>query len=191
MGRDGWPPRPNFQSILNGNISFQRFDVQILAQLFIILGGLGLGIGNGHLADIRLTLKNLCCHLAGGGAQVVIADRQRCNAAALTDIFLTGDHGDLLFPAVVRSYFEAICVGGVTFNFNDGRPNSLCKAKRLIYVTTAGGPIFKNLGFEYVDALCRTFFEINDTLFIKAEGLDITGVDQIAILEKAKKEIKL
>lgn len=111
--------------------------------------------------------------------------------AEADEIVVAAPYWDLLFPAVVRSYFEAICVGGVTFNFNDGRPNSLCKAKRLIYVTTAGGPIFKNLGFEYVDALCRTFFEINDTLFIKAEGLDITGVDPIAILEKAKKEIKL
>ena len=111
--------------------------------------------------------------------------------AEADEIVVAAPYWDLLFPAIVRSYFEAICVGGITFNFNDGRPNSLCNAKRLIYVTTAGGPIFKNLGFEYIDALCHTFFEINETICIKAEGLDITGVDPIAILEKAKKDIQI
>ena len=158
-----------------------------------------LGSLSGNINSLNLYEKNICSLDAQ-----LLSKRDDLLKKGMTDdemfslakqfasadtIIIAAPYWDLLFPAIVRSYFEAICVGGVTFNFNDGRPNSLCKAKRLIYVTTAGGPIIKNLGFEHVDALCRTFFEINETIFIKAEGLDITGVDPIAILEKAKKDI--
>ncbi len=102
-------------------------------------------------------------------------------------IVLAAPYWDLLFPAMVRSYFEAVTVSGITFRYDDrGVPRGLCRAKRLIYVTTAGGPIFRNFGFEYVEALCRGFYGIEDVKCIKAEGLDIIGADVAAIMEEAK-----
>ena len=80
-------------------------------------------------------------------------------------------------------------MSGVTFRYgNNGVPQGLCRAKRLIYVTTAGGPIFQNFGFSYVEALAKGFYGIQDVRLVKAEGLDIWGADPRAILEQAKRD---
>ena len=66
-----------------------------------------------------------------------------------------------------------------------------CNADKLYYVTTAGGKILHNFGFEYVDALVKGFYGIKDTVFISAEGLDIEGADVKKILEDAEKNIRI
>lgn len=105
-------------------------------------------------------------------------------------IVLAAPYWDLLFPTRVRAYLEEIAVTGITFQYDaDGVPRSLCKARRLVYVTTAGGPIFCNFGFDYVAALARGYFGIGDVRLVKAEGLDIQGADVKAILEQAKSEL--
>ena len=107
--------------------------------------------------------------------------------AAADTVVLAAPYWDLLFPAAVRAYFEAVTVSGITFRYDDhGVPQGLCRAKRFIYVTTAGGPIFRNFGFEYVEALCRGFYGIDDVRCCKAEGLDIVGADVAAIMAEAK-----
>lgn len=106
------------------------------------------------------------------------------------EIVVAAPYWDLMFPAVVRSYFEAVTVSGLTFVYGeDGIPRGLCKAERLTYVTTAGGPVVRNFGFDYVDALARTFYGIGETRCIKAEGLDIWGADEAALLDEAKKSL--
>ena len=106
-------------------------------------------------------------------------------------IVLAAPYWDLLFPTKVRAYLEEITVSGITFRYGtDGIPQSLCKARRLIYVTTAGGSIVHNFGFAYVEALVKTFFGIEDVRLVKAEGLDIWGADVRAIMEQAKNEIE-
>lgn len=103
-------------------------------------------------------------------------------------IVVAAPYWDLLFPASLRVYLEHVTVSGVTFYYNEsGIPQSLCKAKKLIYVTTAGGPIFGNLGFEYVKAVASGFFGIQDIRCVKAENLDIWGADVKGIMEDAKK----
>ncbi len=105
-------------------------------------------------------------------------------------IVVAAPYWDLLFPAALRAYWEAVTVSGATFRYNDaGIPESLCRAKRLFYVTTAGGPIGENdFGFAYVRALAQTFFAIPQVLCFTAEGLDIVGADPGAILARAKQE---
>lgn len=106
-------------------------------------------------------------------------------------IVIAAPYWDLMFPTKVRAYLEAVTVTGITFQYNaDGIPQGLCKAARLIYVTTAGGPIVQNFGFEYVDALARTFYGISNTCLVKAEGLDIWGADPAAIMEAAKSQLE-
>lgn len=107
--------------------------------------------------------------------------------AAADAIVVAAPYWDLLFPAAVRAYFEAVTVGGITFRYDDhGIPRSLCRGKRLIYVTTAGGPIVRNFGFEYVEAMAKMFFGIERVEYLAAEGLDIYGADIAAIMEEAK-----
>ena len=88
---------------------------------------------------------------------------------ALADtIVLAAPYWDLMFPAIVKNYFEIITVNGLTFAYGEnGIPHGLCKAKKLIYVTTAGGPIVYNFGFDYVNALAKSFYGIKEVKCVK------------------------
>ena len=95
---------------------------------------------------------------------------------------------DLMFPAVLKTYLESITVSGITFRYSaQGRPESLCKAKALYYVTTAGGFIGQNdFGFSYIQALAQNFFGIPELHRYAAEGLDIYGADVEKIMCSVK-----
>lgn len=114
--------------------------------------------------------------------------RQFSNA---DEIVVAAPYWDLSFPAILKCYIEAICVNGLTFRYNEmGIPEGLCKAKRLIYITTAGGYIPENdFGYSYVRQLCTDLFGIKNTLCIKAEGLDIEGADIAGIMDSAQAEL--
>ena len=110
--------------------------------------------------------------------------------AAADTIVIAAPYWDLAFPAKVRAYLEEVTVSGITFRYGEnGIPQGLCRAKRLIYVTTAGGPIFQNYGYEYIKALAQGFYGIPDVSLVRAEGLDIRGADPEAIMTRAKMEI--
>ena len=102
-------------------------------------------------------------------------------------IVIAAPYWDLMFPALLKAYLEAITVSGLTFRYTEaGYPASLCRAKRLIYVTTAGGYIGDyDFGYRYVEAIAKGFFGIPDVSCVKAEGLDIVGADVEGILRAA------
>ena len=102
-------------------------------------------------------------------------------------IVIAAPYWDLSFPAILKAYFEQINVVGLTFEYTeDGRPRGLCRARKLIYVTTAGGPIISDeYGYGYVKALAQTFYGIPEVSQIKAEGLDVIGADVERILKEA------
>lgn len=112
--------------------------------------------------------------------------------AEAEEIVIAAPYWDLSFPSVLRIYLEHTTVTGVTFRYSEnGVPVGLCKAKRLIYVTTAGGPIGNmNLGFDYVKALAGAFYGISDIVCFQAEKLDVWGADVPGILQNAVKEIE-
>ena len=102
-------------------------------------------------------------------------------------IVIAAPYWDLMFPAKVRAYMEEVSVSGITFKYGEnGIPKGLCRAKQLIYVTTAGGPIYRNLGFDYIEAMAKNFYGIPQVSCVKAEGLDIFGADPAKIIEEAK-----
>ena len=111
--------------------------------------------------------------------------------ASANTIVIAAPYWDLMFPSVLKTYFEAVTVNGLTFTYSDrGIPVGLCGAKRMIYVTTSGGPIMKNFGFDYASALAKTFYGINDVKCVSAEGLDIRGANAEAIMLSAKASVK-
>lgn len=111
--------------------------------------------------------------------------------AAADKIVIAAPYWDLTFPALLKIYLEQITVCGITFEYRKGIPHGLCNAKTLIYVTTAGGTIYKNYGYEYIKTLAVTFFNIPEVLCFKAEGLDIRGASVEKIMTEAKGGIKL
>lgn len=107
-------------------------------------------------------------------------------------IVIAAPYWDLMFPSVLKIYFEAVTVNGLTFVYGeDGIPKGLCKAERLIYVTTSGGPIAMNFGYDYISALAMSFYGIKDVKCISAENLDLCGADVKKILRNAKETIML
>jgi FMN-dependent NADH-azoreductase len=111
--------------------------------------------------------------------------------AAADSIVIAAPFWDLSFPALLKLYIEHINIVGVTFAYHaDGKPYGLCKAKKLYYVTTAGGPIVNEVyGYGYIQALAKNFYGILDTYCIKAENLDVNGANVENILLHAKQEI--
>ena len=111
--------------------------------------------------------------------------------AEADEIVVAAPYWDLSFPAILKAYFEQITVSGVTFkNMGDGSYKKLCKAKKLYYVMTAGGPIFEpNMGYEYVRTLVSEFYGIKDITLFTAEMLDVDGADIKGIMDEAKKKI--
>ena len=111
--------------------------------------------------------------------------------AEADEIVIAAPFWDLSFPAVLKSYFEQINVVGITFRYTaDGVPEGLCRADRLIYVTTAGGDFLpESYGFGYVKALAQSFYGIRDVELIKAAGLDIIGAPVEKILADCEADI--
>ena len=107
--------------------------------------------------------------------------------AAADVIVIAAPYWDLMFPSVLKTYLENITVNGLTFTYGEkGIPKGLCQAKRLIYVTTSGGPIVCNFGYDYVAALAQMFYGIQEVKCVSAQGLDIKGADVTSLLDQAK-----
>ena len=101
-------------------------------------------------------------------------------------IVIAAPYWDLAFPALLKSYLEAVTVSGITFCYENNRPKGLCRAKHLYYVTTSGGPIVSDFGYPYVEALATNLYGIRETTCIRAENLDMDGADVEKILDNAK-----
>ena len=110
--------------------------------------------------------------------------------AAADRIVVAAPYWDFSFPARMKCYLEQICVTGLTFTFSSkGIPGGLCHADSLHYVTTSGGSIGDlNLGYEYVEKLCKVYYGINKTVCYTAEGLDIEGNSVEEIMKAAEEE---
>ena len=106
-------------------------------------------------------------------------------------IVMAAPYWDLSFPASLKQYIEHINAMGVTFEYTpEGYPKSLCKAKELHYVMTAGGSFVpEEFGFGYIKTLAESFYGIKDVKLYKALGLDVYGADVEGIMKKALEEI--
>lgn len=110
--------------------------------------------------------------------------------AAADIIVIAAPYWDLSFPSILKVFFEHINVLKLVFDYSDkGETVSLCKAKKLYYVTTKGGYGPDNFGFKYIEALSKTFYGIKDVVLINAEGLDVYGNNVEDILAKTIESI--
>ena len=106
--------------------------------------------------------------------------------AQADEIVIAAPFWDLSFPAILKAYIEQITVSGITFDYIDGIPYGLCKAKSLTYVTTSGGPIIADFGYEYIKALAKGFYGISKTKAYRAMNLDVNMITAEEVLTKAE-----
>ena len=110
--------------------------------------------------------------------------------AAADIIVISAPFWDLSFPTLLKAYIENIYITGIVSRYNDdGTPKGLCRAKKLYYVTTAGGPYDARFSFDYIREMCVKYLGIAEVQLIKAEMLDIEGNNPTEILKKAKEEL--
>ena len=105
-------------------------------------------------------------------------------------IVIAAPYYDLSFPSALKNYLEAICCVGLTFYYDENEvAQPRTKARKLYYVSTGGGVLKKQFGFEYVKALVEEFFHIYDVRGFFAEKLDLLGSDPEKIMRESMLEI--
>ena len=111
--------------------------------------------------------------------------------AAADRIVIAAPYWDFLFPAVLRTYFEHICVLGVTFAYSkEGKPVKICQADTMTYITTCGGFLPEHAAVESVIREMGALFAIDRVEFYAAEGLDIYPERVPAILDQTAEQWK-
>ena len=106
--------------------------------------------------------------------------------AKANGIVIAAPYWDLMFPAMLKTYIEHIFIRELTFRYEDDQPMGLCRAKRALFLTTAGSPVGDlDFGTRYLDA-ALTMLGIPRFDSICAEGLDIRGADVPTLLQNAK-----
>ena len=106
--------------------------------------------------------------------------------AQADEIVIAAPFWDLSFPALLKTYIERITVSGITFQYIGDTPYGLCKAKRLTYITTSGGPILADFGYEYIKSLAKNFYGIPETKAYRAMNLDINMITTEDVLTSAE-----
>ncbi len=109
------------------------------------------------------------------------------------EILIAAPFWNYSIPAALHAYLELVCTQGITFDIQkDGQYCTMCCAKRLAYVTTAGGYIpEEDHGFGYINSLVKVFWQIPEVEYYKAEGLDIVGTDVEEILNRVASGMNL
>jgi len=97
---------------------------------------------------------------------------------------------DLGFPALLKLYIENISVEGISFGVDEHGTHGLCRAERMLFLTTRGGSYNNSpleMGARYLEALCA-FWGIPRFDVVAADGLDL-GLEEVkTILDRAIEE---
>ena len=111
--------------------------------------------------------------------------------AAADKIVIAAPFWELSFPAILKIYLERITVTDITFGYDEqGKNIGLCKAKKLLFITTRGGDFSRpetawmEMGARQLEALCA-MYGIPSFQCLAAEGLDDIRRDKEAILAEA------
>lgn len=105
-------------------------------------------------------------------------------------VIISAPYWDLSFPASLKVYVENIVVSGITFQSTENGLEGLCRAKKLFYLTTAGGIIGnRNFGYDYFKGLAE-MLGIDATQCYYADGLDLVQFNSNEIMERVVNEIE-
>ena len=110
--------------------------------------------------------------------------------AAADKLVIAAPFWDMSFPAILKIYLERISVTDLTFGYSEeGAMVGLCKASKLLLITTRGGNYAGTeleMGTPLLKALC-VMYGIPQFACLDAEGLDDVHSDKAAILADAER----
>ncbi|NLC76365.1 MAG: FMN-dependent NADH-azoreductase [Clostridia bacterium] len=96
-------------------------------------------------------------------------------------------------PAILKAYFDYICISGITFKYTETGPVGLCQGKKAVNITTRGGEYSEGslalleMGDRYIKTILG-FLGVTDYTTIAANNLDVIGIDIDAIVNEAIRE---
>lgn len=108
-------------------------------------------------------------------------------------IVIAAPFWDLSFPAVLRVYIENVAVAGISLKYSENGIEGLCRAPKLMFITTRGSDFSKpplselEMGERYIKAICD-MFGIEDFQCIAANGLDELGANPETLVQEAIKK---
>lgn len=93
------------------------------------------------------------------------------------------------FPAILKAYIENVSIAGIAFKYTEDGSVGLCKAQKMMFITTRGGFAtgeysWMECGASYLKSMCR-MFGIKEFSSVAAEGIDIDGMDVEKIMKNA------
>ena len=100
-------------------------------------------------------------------------------------IIVASPYWESMFNSMLHIYIEHVAVVGLTFRYSaEGIPIGLCKAEKVYYVTTRGGPIpdEADLGYKIYSDLAH-MYGIRECIPVSAQTLDIVGNDPDSIMK--------
>ena len=102
-------------------------------------------------------------------------------------IVIAAPFWDLSFPALLKVYIENLCVQGITFDCGEIGTYGICRATKMLLLTTRGGALEgseMDNGTKYLGDMAK-FFGIPQFTHVAADGLDL-GLEPVeAILARA------
>ena len=108
--------------------------------------------------------------------------------AASDLIVIAAPFWDLSFPAILKVFIENICVEGITFRSDETGLHGLCRADRLVYLTTRGGFIETGSPLEQATPYLKALSQLlgyGKVITVAACGMDVQGYDVKNALRQA------
>ena len=111
--------------------------------------------------------------------------------AAADRIVIAAPFWDMSFPSALKVFFENMSLFGVTFDSNDKECYGLCKAEKVMYITTRGMNISTGDPLEqatpYIKALSH-LWGWGELTVISAQNMDYSSPEEIE--ERVSKAIR-
>lgn len=97
---------------------------------------------------------------------------------------------EMTFPAKLRVYIEHISVPGIAFRYTANGSVGQCRAEKLLFLTSAGGPaVGAQCGRSYLEMMTK-FYGIPEFAYLIADMQDVREVDHEAILKEALQKVR-
>lgn len=102
--------------------------------------------------------------------------------AAADRIVIAAPFWDMSFPSALKVFFESMSLFGITFDSNDKECYGLCKAEKVMYITTRGMDISTGDPLEQATPYIRALSHLwgwGELTVISAQNMDYSSPEEI------------